>query len=356
MPTEMELVLGIRAPQGSSHKVSETSQHLKSLCIILIKFANIRSERCFSMKNDNPAIATSNKRMVGYLKDGDGDGNSQHLRDQDIPQNYLATFTPQKQLTPEQIFWSNDLIEMKAEALKEQTKASQPIKALTMKLVKIERKNLLIANDNLIDDCLSKDVFYITTNSELTVSRFTKIHDAHTLVQAHCLELHAELSKLRDKIQIDDHNELINRFSNLEKNESFPSRKGQHHQKIENANLSTKGDPYEARTVEHLILGLRFQITQLTEKVTTLQEQNELFRSKNRKIKQHYKDLYDSIKITHAKHIEQTIALLTKNENLKVQIHNKMQCITTNLVKPRVLAPGKFAIDVEPIPPRNGVG
>ncbi|GJX87209.1 retrovirus-related pol polyprotein from transposon TNT 1-94 [Tanacetum coccineum] len=98
---------------------------------------------------------------------------------------------------------------------------------------------------------------------------------------------------------------------------------------------------------------LDFQITQLTEKVTTLQEQNELFRSKNRKIKQHYKDLYDSIKITHAKHIEQTIALLTKNENLKVQIHNKMQCITTNLVKPRVLAPGKFAIDVEPIPPRN---
>ncbi|GJU95311.1 retrovirus-related pol polyprotein from transposon TNT 1-94 [Tanacetum coccineum] len=34
-------------------------------------------------------------------------------------ENYLATFTPQKQLTPEQIFWSNDLIEMKAEALKE---------------------------------------------------------------------------------------------------------------------------------------------------------------------------------------------------------------------------------------------
>ncbi|GJX15357.1 hypothetical protein Tco_0216189 [Tanacetum coccineum] len=39
-------------------------------------------------------------------------------------ENYLATFTQQKQLTPEQIFWSNDLIEMKAEALKEQTKAS----------------------------------------------------------------------------------------------------------------------------------------------------------------------------------------------------------------------------------------
>ncbi|GJW68710.1 hypothetical protein Tco_0123134 [Tanacetum coccineum] len=39
-------------------------------------------------------------------------------------ENYLATFTPQKQLTPEQICWSKDLIKMKAEALKEQTTAS----------------------------------------------------------------------------------------------------------------------------------------------------------------------------------------------------------------------------------------
>ncbi|GJZ74374.1 retrovirus-related pol polyprotein from transposon TNT 1-94 [Tanacetum coccineum] len=143
-------------------------------------------------------------------------------------ENYLATFTPQKQLTLKQIFWSNDLIEMKAEALKEQTKASRQIKALTMyppntpatlvpraltkeikemkdifeeleaevdqnvvhrKHAEIERKNLLIVNDNLIADYLSKDVFYITMNSELTL-----------------------------KIQTDDHNELVNRFSNLEVN------------------------------------------------------------------------------------------------------------------------------------------
>ncbi|GKB17773.1 hypothetical protein Tco_0851696 [Tanacetum coccineum] len=44
--------------------------------------------------------------------------------------NYLATFTPQKQLTLEQIFWSQDLIKMKEEALKKQTTASRPIKAL----------------------------------------------------------------------------------------------------------------------------------------------------------------------------------------------------------------------------------
>ncbi|GJS74531.1 hypothetical protein Tco_0707372 [Tanacetum coccineum] len=115
-------------------------------------------------------------------------------------ENYLATFTPQKQLTPEQIFWSKDLIKMKAEALKEQTTASRPIKALTMyppntpatlvprnilrnskalteeikeikdifkeleaevdqnvvnrKHEEIERKHLLNLNDNLIAGCL----------------------------------------------------------------------------------------------------------------------------------------------------------------------------------------------------------
>ncbi|GJZ21479.1 hypothetical protein Tco_0558518 [Tanacetum coccineum] len=98
---------------------------------------------------------------------------------------------------------------------------------------------------------------------------------------------------------------------------------------------------------------LDFQNTQLTEKVTVLQEQNELFRAENAKIKQHYKELYDSIKITRAKHIEQTTALTTENENLKAQIQTKMKSVTKDHVIPTVLAPGKYAIDVEPIPPHN---
>nr|GEY33489.1 hypothetical protein [Tanacetum cinerariifolium] len=48
-------------------------------------------------------------------------------------ENLLATFTPQKQLTPEQIFLSNDLMKLKSEALKERTKVSRPLKAFTVK-------------------------------------------------------------------------------------------------------------------------------------------------------------------------------------------------------------------------------
>ncbi|GJZ79702.1 retrovirus-related pol polyprotein from transposon TNT 1-94 [Tanacetum coccineum] len=66
-----------------------------------------------------------------------------------------------------------------------------------------------------------------------------------------------------------------------------------------------------------------------------------------------YKELYDSIKITRAKTIEKTSLLLIENEKLKAQLKGKMKCVTMKSVKPKVLAPGVYAVDVEPIPPRT---
>nr|GEX70919.1 Gag-Pol polyprotein [Tanacetum cinerariifolium] len=253
-------------------------------------------------------------------------------------ENLLATFTPQKQLTPKQIFWSNDLMKLKSEALKERTKASKPLKAFTVyppntpvtlvpktkacylqevipffktlkdnfegiqkaltKEVKemkdvfeeleaevaqyavdrkhdaIELKNLLIANDNLIAACLSQEVFCMATNSELNVARFTKMYVANTTTEACCLALEAELANLRDMNNHDNQKELINHFSKLE----------------------------------------------------------------------HYKELYDSIKITRPKHIEQVTKLITKNVNLKTRVSKAT-------VNPQVSAQDKHAIDVEPIVP-----
>ncbi|GJR93777.1 retrovirus-related pol polyprotein from transposon TNT 1-94 [Tanacetum coccineum] len=82
-------------------------------------------------------------------------------------------------------------------------------------------------------------------------------------------------------------------------------------------------------------------------------KQNAGFRAENEKVKQHYKELYDSIKITRAKTIEKTSSLLTEIKNLKAQLKGKMKCVTMDTVKPKVLAPGMYAIDVEPIPPHN---
>ncbi|GKA84769.1 hypothetical protein Tco_0806423 [Tanacetum coccineum] len=239
-------------------------------------------------------------------------------------ENYLATFTPQKQLTPEQIFWSQDLIKMKEEALKKQTTTSRPIKALTVyppntpatlvprvlptkSQVKINIFALIQLFSEFEKTCkkritptgltegergfeqtkecyltevipffktlkehfegiqkaLTKEIkemkdIFKNWKLKLTKMLFTEMHEAHTIVQTRCLELEAELSKLRDKVQKDDHTELVKRFSNLE--------------------------------------------------------------------------------ITRAKHIEQTTALLTENENLKAQIHENLKCDTMESVKPRVLA------------------
>nr|GEU77640.1 putative ribonuclease H-like domain-containing protein [Tanacetum cinerariifolium] len=281
-------------------------------------------------------------------------------------ENFLATFTPLKQLTPEQIFRSNDLIKLKSKALKQKTTVSRPIKSLTVyppntpatlvpkvlpmksqvkihiftliqlfsefdntckkritptgltegemgfkqtkecylkevipffKTLKdnfegiqkaltkeinemkdvfeeleaevdqydvdrkhdtIKRKNLLIANDNLIAECLSKEVFSVATNSELNVARFTEMTVAHTDVEAQCLEHEAKLAKLRNTSHHDNQEELINHFSKLE----------------------------------------------------------------------HYKELYDSIKIIRAKHIEQVTALTTENVNLKAQTLEKINSVS----------------------------
>ncbi|GKC08094.1 hypothetical protein Tco_0999704 [Tanacetum coccineum] len=173
----------------------------------------------------------------------------------------------------------------------------------------IERKNLLIANDNLIADCLFKEVFYIATNSGLTISRLTEMHEAHTIVQTRCLELEAELSKLRDKVQKYNHTELVKHFSNLEVNhlnlqlkyqnlkESFgnnpspPARNTPDFDSvfvIEKMKASLQGKDNVIKNLKMQISQLKetrseadrtldfrtldFQITQLTEKVTTLQE------------------------------------------------------------------------------------
>ncbi|GJR93776.1 hypothetical protein Tco_0265950 [Tanacetum coccineum] len=88
--------------------------------------------------------------------------------------------------------------------------------AVDKKSAEIERKKLLIENENLIADCLSNELLYSVMNSVNTVSRFSELHDAYTVEQASNVELEAQISKLKYKIQKDDHGEMIKRFSNLE--------------------------------------------------------------------------------------------------------------------------------------------
>ncbi|GJU99462.1 retrovirus-related pol polyprotein from transposon TNT 1-94 [Tanacetum coccineum] len=177
----------------------------------------------------------------------------------------------------------------------------------------IERKNLLIANDNLIVDCLSKEVFYIAINSELTVSRFTEMHDPILLFKHVFWNLKQS---------------FLNYMISFGNNTSLPARDAPDFDSvfvIEKMKASIQGK-------DNAIKKLRMQISQLKE--TRSEADCTLdFRALDFQITQLTK------KITRAKDVKQTTALLTENENLKAQIHENLKCITMDSVKPKVLAP-----------------
>nr|GEY34160.1 retrovirus-related Pol polyprotein from transposon TNT 1-94 [Tanacetum cinerariifolium] len=253
----------------------------------------------------------------------------------------------------------------------EELKAEVAQNVVDRKHDEIKRKNILIENDNLIAECLSKEVFSIAKNPVLNVARFTEMHVANTIVEARCLELEAELSNLRDKSHNDNHNELVNRFSNLEVHHLNLQLKYQNlKDSFENNPPTPAKDTPDFDSVfvigkmQAFLQGKDNVIKQLKKKISHLQKTRSEadctlnFRALDSQITQltekvtHYKELYDSFKITRAKHIEQVTALTTKNMNLKAQILNTVNSVSKDHVKPTILTPGKYAIDVEPIPSR----
>ncbi|GJY08520.1 hypothetical protein Tco_0375574 [Tanacetum coccineum] len=144
----------------------------------------------------------------------------------------------------------------------------------------IERKNLLIANENLIANCLSNQLLF----------------DLETLLQEKdnvIRNLKAQVSKMNDR--------------------SY--------------------ETYNAKDVTALI------------------EQNERVRAEIEKVKQHYKELYDSIKITRAHTSEKTSTMLNEIESLKAQLKNKVFCHDDSVLNKKILTLTWYAIDVKPIPP-----
>ncbi|GJV15755.1 retrovirus-related pol polyprotein from transposon TNT 1-94 [Tanacetum coccineum] len=180
-------------------------------------------------------------------------------------ENFLATFTPQKQLTPEQIFWSQDIVKMKAEKApppqraEHQTNQSvdcvsgQGEKQLFSDFEKTCKKRItptgitegergfeqtktcyltevipffktLQEHFEGIQKALTKEVKEMSDafdelEAELDQRLFTEMQRLIQRFQKpFALELEAELSNLRDNIHKDNYNELLNRFSNLEVN------------------------------------------------------------------------------------------------------------------------------------------
>ncbi|GJU48938.1 integrase, catalytic region, zinc finger, CCHC-type containing protein, partial [Tanacetum coccineum] len=253
-----------------------------------------------------------------------------------------------------------DFTEVRAmKAVFEEMEAEVDQNAIDKKYGEIQRKNLLIKNENLIANCIAQDVFYTVTDSTLSASRFHDLSTAYNVAMNRVVELESENSRLLRKIEHDDHDTMIKAFSKLEVAHVNLQLKQQHLK--ENANNLKSKSPRDVPEFDvflnlnnrHLeYKSLDSQNFQLKQTVTDLQNQLEDFKAENAKIKLHYQELFNSIKVTRAQTTEKAKSLQNEIENLRAQLKGKMPCVTSDVKTPKVSAFEKYAIDVEPIPPR----
>ncbi|GJU49254.1 hypothetical protein Tco_1218809 [Tanacetum coccineum] len=279
-------------------------------------------------------------------------------------ENYLAIFAPQRDLTPEQIFWAkdeNDRKKVEALVLKPLSTLTvyppnTPVKPiprvlLTKSQVKINLYTLTQLFTEFDKTCKKRITTTGLTEGEREVKGMEEIFDQMSAeVDQNTVDkqyLEAEISKLQNKNQKDVNDEMIRGFNKLKDVPEFDSF---FRIKILETQLQEK---------DNVIRNLKAQVSKMNDRscetynakdVTALVKQNECVRVELEKVKQHYKELYDSIKITRVHTREKTSTMLNEIKSLKAQLKSKVSCVTSDSVKPKVLAPGMYAIDVKPIP------
>ncbi|GJU02361.1 putative reverse transcriptase domain-containing protein [Tanacetum coccineum] len=262
------------------------------------------------------------------------------------PQSFLSSFVPR--VLPTKRVQTALFKEVKVmEEIFDQMNDEVDQNTVDKQCAEIERKNLLIANENLIANCLSNQLLYDVEKSR-------------------CLDLGTEMSKVQNEIK--HVSKLEREYLNLQLKyqhlqESFDNNKSQTSQDVPEFNSFFKINNLENQIQEkdNVIRDLKVLVSNVNDRscepynandVTALIEQNECVRVELEEVKQHYKELFESIQITRASTNEKTSSLLTQIEDLKAQLEGNMKVAARSSVKTKVLAPGMYAIDVEPIPPR----
>ncbi|GJX06655.1 hypothetical protein Tco_0194587 [Tanacetum coccineum] len=159
-------------------------------------------------------------------------------------------------------------------------------KALDADLVVIEIKSpmLDLSLDMKTTEFLNHSIKSENIFLKKTVAQFQK---DFSRIEAHCIAL--ELKYQNQALKSGQHGQILNETSNK-------------------AKIKKEIDVLETMNIE------------LEHSVAKLRKENET-------LKKHYKDLYDSIKITRSKTIEQTTSLLANNADLKAQIQEKVFAI-----------------------------
>ncbi|GJV92976.1 retrovirus-related pol polyprotein from transposon TNT 1-94 [Tanacetum coccineum] len=214
-------------------------------------------------------------------------------------ENLLATFAPQRNLTGTDI--------------------------LTKHVLKL-KEFLLIENENLIVNCLSTQLLYDVEKSR-------------------CLDLEADMSKVHDESKLISklEREYLNlqlKYQHLQ--ESFDNKNSQASQEAPDFNsfFKIKNLEHQIKEKDNVIRHLKDLVASVNDRsrepynavdVTALIEQNDCDRVELEKVKQHYKELYDSIKITRAHTSEKTSTMLMRIESLSLNCEAKRPCLLVTM-------------------------
>ncbi|GJS21865.1 hypothetical protein Tco_0450497 [Tanacetum coccineum] len=264
---------------------------------------------------------------------------------------------------------------------------------LANKNLKIERKNLLIQNDCLIANCLEKDICSIVLASDIVVPPSSnclceELRSNCDREHSKVVELEAEILKKQQML-----NESEKRCAFIEKNHvnlqvKFQKYKEclQNQRVCDNSNSTASNAMFEINKLKDQLQGkddtirnlqtqinitrmlnvgstvgsfdkqaLETELSQLKDAITSVRIQNDGFKVENENVKRRYKELSETNTHSRDALTGKITALTAENAKLKTELISKISSGSIACEKPKVLAPGMYAISPKYIPPQRRV-
>nr|GEW37836.1 hypothetical protein [Tanacetum cinerariifolium] len=208
---------------------------------------------------------------------------------------------------------------------------------LEKKKLQIEKKNILIQNECLITDCIAKDICSIMLASDR--ARLPSEEPSSNCVRENSkvIELEAEILKQQQMLA-----------------ESDKRWKDDTIRKLHNQINSMSMLNVEPTVGSFGNQALETELAQLKDAITSVRIQNDGFKVENVNLKRRYQELSTSNSHSRDTLTRKITALTVENAKLKYETLSKMNSKPIVHEKPKVLAPGMYAISSKYIvPPRR---
>ncbi|GJS02995.1 hypothetical protein Tco_0319503 [Tanacetum coccineum] len=200
------------------------------------------------------------------------------------------------------------------------------------KSLEIENKNLLIQIECLLAESVSKDICYVVLTSDIVVPMSVEPRSNCVKEHSRNLELKAEILKMKQLLVCNNSSSLeLNVFFEINKLKDQLQGKDELIRKLKAqiGNMKEVSADPNLSTLE--FQALETKNTQLKEELTTVRIKNDSLRDENASIKKRYQDLYQS----------------------KVESNSNVSSKAAVPEKPKVLAPGLYAMTPKYIPPQK---